>query len=166
MLAEDANNLVVTNFSGSETLSLAAGPAGTLGGTLTVSAASGVATFGGLTLSPAGSDYQLGVSGDSLTGTSNTFTVVPVPAAGSEFQVNAYTAGSQDNPKVASDSAGDYVLVGRAPARTAAATASMPSSTMPAAESAANSRSTATRRAISTVPRWPWIPRATSSSPG
>ena len=31
--------------------------------------------------------------------------------AGSEFQVNTYTTGNQASPKVASDAAGDYVVV-------------------------------------------------------
>ncbi len=109
--AEDANNLVVTNFSGSETLSLAAGPGSTLGGTLTVSATSGVATFGGLTLDTAGSGYQLGATSGTLTGTSSSFTVSPVPPAGAEFQVNTFTPSNQEHAKVATDAAGDYVVV-------------------------------------------------------
>ncbi len=39
--------------------------------------------------------------------------VITLPQAGleTEFQVNTYTAGNQENPRVAADSAGDYVIV-------------------------------------------------------
>ena len=61
-------------------VTLATQGSGTLGGTTTVTAAAGVATFAGLTLSPIGSGYTLQVSGDGLNTTSNAVTVAPSAA--------------------------------------------------------------------------------------
>ena len=58
--AEDAEGNLATGFTGSETVALASNPgSSTLGGTLTVSATSGVASFSGLTLNKVGSGYTL-----------------------------------------------------------------------------------------------------------
>ena len=55
------------------------GPA-TLGGTLTVAAVSGVATFGDLTINKTGIGYTLVVSAGGVSGdTSNGFTVLALP---------------------------------------------------------------------------------------
>ena len=55
---------------------------GTLSGTTTVAAVSGVATFANLSIDKAGSGYTLTAADDSLTGaTSNTFTINPEPAS-------------------------------------------------------------------------------------
>jgi hypothetical protein len=51
---------------------------GALGGTTTVTAANGVATFGTLTINTAGNGYTLAAGSGSLTGaTSNAFNVTP-----------------------------------------------------------------------------------------
>ena len=58
--AEDAFGNVAPSFTGSVTLALATNPGGaTLGGTVTVTASAGVATFAGLTLNKAGTGYTL-----------------------------------------------------------------------------------------------------------
>ena len=86
-------------------------PAGvTLGGTLTVTASGGLATFSGLTINATGG-YTLDIDdAASSLSTTASITVILVPA-GSEYQVNTYTTSNQINPKVASDSNGDYVVV-------------------------------------------------------
>ena len=80
--AEDANNNVVTSFTGSETVALASNSGNsTLGGTLTVTAVNGVATFSGLTLNNAASGYTLQVTSGSLTAaTSNSVSVTAAVA--------------------------------------------------------------------------------------
>ena len=77
--AEDAEGNLATGFTGSETVALASNPgSSTLGGTLTVSAASGIATFSGLTLNKVGSGYTLAVTGGTLTSaTSSAVSVTP-----------------------------------------------------------------------------------------
>ncbi len=115
--AEDSQGRLVTTFDGSETVALGANPgSSTLSGTLTISAVNGLAKFNGLNLNAAGSGYTLQVSGNVPTPQSvisNSFTVVSVPTAvvPTEFQVNTYTTGNQQNSKVATDAAGDYVVV-------------------------------------------------------
>ena len=70
---------VATGFTGSETVALASNPgSSTLGGTLTVSATSGVASFSGLTLNKVGSGYTLAVTSGILTSTtSSAISVTP-----------------------------------------------------------------------------------------
>jgi hypothetical protein len=66
--ARDANNVLVPTFSANVTLALTANPAGgTLAGTATVAAANGVATFSGLSITKAGTGYELGAASGSLT---------------------------------------------------------------------------------------------------
>jgi hypothetical protein len=66
--AEDPNGNLLTGFSGSVTLALASNPGGsTLGGTLTVNAVDGVATFSGLTLDRTGNGYALLATAAGLT---------------------------------------------------------------------------------------------------
>ncbi len=76
------------DFNGDVTVALASGPTSQLGGTLTVQASGGIATFSNLTVGTVGSGYTLAVSGtDPVTGakligaTSNPFSVNPGPAA-------------------------------------------------------------------------------------
>src|SRR4029077_19817043 len=75
--AEDAQGNVATAFNGSVTVALGANPGGgTLGGTATVTAAGGVATFSGLSVNKAGSGYTLTAAATGLrTSTSAPFTV-------------------------------------------------------------------------------------------
>ncbi len=73
------------NFNGAVTINLANNPGGsTLGGTTTVTAVNGVATFSNLTLNNPGNDYTLEVSSNALT---------PTPTAG----INV-TSGSSPSP--------------------------------------------------------------------
>ena len=66
--AEDSSGNPVTSFNGTVTVGLASNPGGTtLGGTVTVAASGGVATFSGLTLTKAASGYTLYVSGSGPT---------------------------------------------------------------------------------------------------
>ena len=82
MTAEDADSDVASSYSGTATVSLASSPAGTLlGGTLTATFQSGVATFAGLRLETAGSGYTLQVASGSLPAvTTSGITVTPGPA--------------------------------------------------------------------------------------
>ena len=65
---EDAEGNVVTNFSSSVTIAIANNPSnGALGGTLTITAANGVAVFSELSINNAGSGYTLIASGSGLT---------------------------------------------------------------------------------------------------
>ena len=65
--AEDSSGNVETSYNGPLTVALANNPGGaTLGGTLTVTASQGVATFSGLSLTKAASGYTLLVSGSGL----------------------------------------------------------------------------------------------------
>ena len=115
--AEDAEGNV-TSFASSVTVTLASNPGGSIfDGTTTVTATAGIAAFSGLTLGKAGSGYTLQVTSNGLlSATTGSFTVVASSEAiaqpnGPEFRVNTFTTGSQASPKVASDAAGDYVVV-------------------------------------------------------
>jgi hypothetical protein len=79
---EDAGTNVVTGFAGSVTLALAANQGNaTLGGTVTVNAVNGVATFSGLTMSALGTGYTVTASSTGLSSATTTpFNVVPGPA--------------------------------------------------------------------------------------
>src|SRR5438309_9191098 len=78
---QDAQGNTVTSATTSITVAIGTNPAsGTLSGTTTVAAVSGVATFSNLSLNPAGTGYTLTASATGLTGaTSGT---VAVSAAG------------------------------------------------------------------------------------
>ena len=80
--AEDSSGNVDTSFNGTVTVALANNPGGaTLGGTLTVTAQDGVATFSDLTLNKAGTGYTLLVSASGLAGaTTDAFDVTPAAA--------------------------------------------------------------------------------------
>ena len=75
--AQDSQGNPTPAFTGSVSIGLATNPGGgTLGGTTTVSAVSGAATFSGLTISAPGVGYSLGASSGTLTGaTSAAFNV-------------------------------------------------------------------------------------------
>jgi hypothetical protein len=66
--AEDPYGNIASTFNGNVTLALAANPCNaTLGGTLTVQAFDGVATFSGLTINKTGSGYTLQATSSGLT---------------------------------------------------------------------------------------------------
>ena len=81
--AVNSTGQVVTSYTGTISLSLGAAPAGaTLGGTVSVAAVNGVATFSTLALPKAGTGYALTASGTGLSGaTSGTFAINVGPAA-------------------------------------------------------------------------------------
>jgi streptogramin lyase len=80
--AQDISGNLITSFNGTVTVALGSNPGGaTLGGTLTVTASGGVATFSGLTLTRAASGYTLVASTSGLgQGVSNAMTVTPAAA--------------------------------------------------------------------------------------
>src|SRR5438094_244463 len=114
--AQDALGNVVPSFTGSVTVALGSNPAGsTLSGSATVSAVSGVATFGDLSINTSGSGYTLTATATGLTGaTSTPFGITPGAATHLVFTVqpaNA-TAGTTLTPAVqvaAQDAAGNTV---------------------------------------------------------
>lgn len=80
---EDASGNVVTSFTGPVTLAIKAG-SGTagaiLGGTTSVNAVAGIATFSGLSIDKAGTDYVLTASSGALaTADSEAFTITTAP---------------------------------------------------------------------------------------
>ena len=81
--ARDASGSLVSTYTGSITVALAANPgSGTLGGTKTVAASNGVATFSDLTVDKIGTGYTLEASSGTLThATSTAFSILPGPAA-------------------------------------------------------------------------------------
>jgi hypothetical protein len=101
---EDSSGNVVTTDDSTVTISVASGP-GSAGGTLTVSAVNGVATFNDVVVDSAGT-YTLEATDGSLTaGTSSSFTVNPptsLPAAQLAFlqQPTNVTSGSTISPSV------------------------------------------------------------------
>ena len=80
--AEDSSGNLLTSFNGTVTVALASNPGGaTLGGTLTVTASDGVATFSGLTLTKAASGYTLAATSSGLgRGVTSAITVTPAAA--------------------------------------------------------------------------------------
>jgi subtilase family serine protease len=79
---ENANGSLNTSYSGSVTIELSNNPGGsTLGGTLTVTAQNGVATFIGLTLNRTGSGYTIqATTSGSTTVLTNAMSVTPAAA--------------------------------------------------------------------------------------
>ncbi len=80
---EDAYGNLVTGFGGDVTLALSGGPFGaSLGGTTTVTAAGGLATFAGLTLDAVGPQYTLEATSAGLASADTAaFGVSPAPPA-------------------------------------------------------------------------------------
>jgi hypothetical protein len=79
--AEDKFGNVASGFDGKVTVALGKTPAGVkLGGTLTVTASKGVATFNGLTITKSALDYTLTLSSGKMTVTSAEFNVVSAKA--------------------------------------------------------------------------------------
>ncbi len=98
--AVDAEGNVATGFNGSETVALASNPgSSTLGGTLTISAVRGVATFSNLTLNLVDSGYTLAVSSSTLSSVSSSAISV-MPGAATQLLIatqppSTVTAGSE-----------------------------------------------------------------------
>jgi hypothetical protein len=113
---EDAFNNIVPSSSASVTVAIGTNPgSGTLSGTATKSASSGVATFAGLSIDKVGTGYTLSASSTGLTSaTSSTFNITAGAAAKLVFsQQPSGGAGSVSfatQPKVTvEDSAGNTV---------------------------------------------------------
>src|SRR5439155_1328965 len=85
---QDAQGNTVTAFSGNVTVAIGSNPGGgTLGGTTTVAAVSGVAMFPGLSINKVGSAYTLPAGAAGLTQTSAAFNVTPGAATQLAFTV-------------------------------------------------------------------------------
>ena len=113
---EDALGNVVTSATSSITVAIGTNPSsGTLGGTLTVAAVNGVATFSTLNINNAGTGYTLAAGASGFTTiTSNTFNVTVGVAEQAAFtaQPTSVTAGSSITPSVTvsvEDASGDVV---------------------------------------------------------
>ncbi len=102
--ADDSSGNVDPTFNGSVTVALLDNPGGaTLGGSLSVAAQSGVATFSGLSLDDAGAGYTLQVSSPGLTtATTGAFTV---------YDPTIYTVDLTSADGTGSGNAGDLVYV-------------------------------------------------------
>jgi Big-like domain-containing protein/invasin-like protein len=87
--AKDAQGNVATGFTGNVTVAIGTNPGGsTLGGTTTIAAVSGVATFGNLVLNKSGAGYTLAASSGVLaSATSDAFTITPASATRLVFTV-------------------------------------------------------------------------------
>lgn len=100
----DAGGNLVTGSTASITVALGNNPGGgSLGGTLTVTASGGVATFSTLSLTKAGANYTLSASATGLTGaTSSAFSVTPGAPTRLAFTVQPSRAftGKALNPAV------------------------------------------------------------------
>src|SRR5438093_1409540 len=96
VVAHDAQGNTATGFSGNVTMALGANPgSGTLAGTTTVTAASGVATFSSLSIDKVGTGYTLTAvdPGEGLSGaTSTAFNITPGPVTQLVFTVQPSTA--------------------------------------------------------------------------
>lgn len=102
--ARDAHGNTATGFTGNVTVAIAANPgSGVLGGTATVAAANGVASFANLTISQAGIGYTLSAAATGLSGsTSSTFDITAARATqlGFSVQPSSTTAGTAIAPAV------------------------------------------------------------------
>jgi adhesin/invasin len=89
--AVDGNGTTVTSFTGNVTMAIGTNPGGgTLSGTTTVAAMSGVATFGNLSINRTGSGYTLTAAASGMTGgTSVPFSITPGPASGATSMITA-----------------------------------------------------------------------------
>ena len=90
--AENEDGSVNTSFNGSLTVTLNNydydNPGGTLGGTLTVPAVNGIATFSGLTVDQASYDHAPTITSDSLPAvTTNDFNVTAAAATQRWFRI-------------------------------------------------------------------------------
>lgn len=98
--AVDDDDYPDPNFSGAVTLTINNNPGGgTLGGTTTINAVSGVATFTNISISKAGTGYTLDANSTGLiTATSSPFNIVsagPAPAACLIYGVDELSKGSK-----------------------------------------------------------------------
>ena len=104
VLVRDANGNTVTSSTAAVTIAIGTNPgSGTLGGTLTVNAVAGVATFADLHIDKAGTGYTLSAASAGVSGvTSAPFNITAGPAARLAFsqQPSDITAGGTITPAV------------------------------------------------------------------
>jgi hypothetical protein len=93
---QDAGGNTVTTATSSITMAIGTNPGGgTLGGTVTVAAVSGIATFSNLSINKTGTGYTLGASATGLTSaTSTAFNVTPGAANKLAFSVQPSNVGA------------------------------------------------------------------------
>lgn len=104
--AEDSTGAVVPTYAGTITVAIGANPSGgSLGGSTTVAADSGLATFSGLSIDTAGTGYTLIATASGLAGaTSQAFDITapppppPPPPSGGSLTVTTTTSGSNLDP--------------------------------------------------------------------
>src|SRR5207247_2489861 len=96
VVAHDAQGNTATGFSGNVTLAIGANPgSGTLAGTTSVAAASGVATFSSVSVNKAGTGYTLTAAATGLSGaTSVGFNITPGAATELVFTVEPSNAAA------------------------------------------------------------------------
>ena len=116
IVAQTASGDPASAFTGAVTLTLAGGTSGaTLGGTTTVNAVGGVATFSNLTVSRSGTSYSLVASSSGLTNaTTNSFDIAAGPLATitvSPNPSNLATGGTQTFTAVGKDVNGNIVVI-------------------------------------------------------
>jgi hypothetical protein len=117
VIVEDANGNTVTTSTAAVTIAIRNNPGGgTLGGTTTVNAVGGVATFSNLNISNLGTGYTLTASSPGLTGaTSGTFNVTGAIAFVSASQTTcsqSAASGSTACTLAAPTTAGNTVIAG------------------------------------------------------
>src|SRR4029077_3153211 len=102
--AQDAQGNTAAGFTGNVTVAIGANPgSGTLSGTTTVAAASGLATFSTLSINRSGTGYTLTAGATGVSGaTSGAFDVTPGAATQLVFTVQPTTtaAGATVTPAV------------------------------------------------------------------
>lgn len=101
--AQDAAGNTVTSFTNNVDMSIGTNPAsGTLGGTLTVAAVAGVATFSNLNIDKASAGYTLTATAGAVTSTSATFSIIAGAATQLVFTVQPVNtaAGANVTPAV------------------------------------------------------------------
>src|SRR5213079_3354799 len=101
--ARDASGNTVTSYTGLITVALGANPGGgTLSGTTSVNAVSGVATFSTLSINSPGNGYTLVASASGLTGTTSaSFNITAPPATNLAFTTQPQsTQAGQTMPAV------------------------------------------------------------------
>ncbi len=109
---EDSSGNVVTSATNAVTIAIGTNPgAGTLGGTLTVNAVNGVATFPGLNINKAGTGYTLTASAATLTSaTSGAFNVTSATGtftvASTAVTLSSGTGASQNSTITVTSSGG------------------------------------------------------------
>ena len=101
----DSSGNLVSSFNGTVTVALANAGGATLGGSLSAIASNGVATFSGLSLTEAGSNYKLKFSGYGIGGVT-TGSLSVTPAAATQLAITqqppaSITAGSGFSLKAA-----------------------------------------------------------------